>query len=64
MIIILIFANQKNNSYDLIPVIINRQIKIIYYKLMKAIINILDLAKIMINMVMCYYKVLKSIIID
>ena len=36
----------------------------VYYKLIKVTINALSLVKVIINIIICYYKVLKSIIID
>ena len=44
--------------------IVDRLTKIIYYKLIKVTIDVLDLAKVIIDMVIRYYGVLKSIIID
>lgn len=40
-----------SNSYELILVIINFLTKIIYYKLVKTMINIIGLAKIIIDIV-------------
>lgn len=58
---LLILANLKNDSYDLILVIIDR-LTMIYYKLVKIIIDPLGLTKVIINMVICYYGVLESIV--
>ena len=57
-----ISASWKGNSYNLILVIVNQFIKMIYYKPVKITINILGLAKVIINMIMHYHGVLKSIV--
>lgn len=44
--------------------IVNSITKIIYYKPIKVTINILDLTKVIINVIMYYYSILKSIIMD
>ena len=54
--------NEKNNSYHLIFIIIDRFTKIVYYKLVKIIINILGLAKIIINIIIKYYSLSNLII--
>ncbi len=59
-----ILANWKNNSYDLILVIINRLIKMVYYKPVKVTIDVSDLAQVIINVVVQYHGVLKSIVMD
>ena len=45
-------TNLKNNSYNLILVILNRLIKMMYYKLVKDIINTLRQVEVIINVVM------------
>ena len=60
----LILANWKSNSYNLILIIVDWLIKIVYYKLVKVIINVLGLAKVIINVIIYHYRVLKSIVID
>ena len=60
----LILANLKGDSYDLILVIIDQLIKMVYYEPIKVMINTPDLAEIIINMIVCYHRVSKSIIID
>lgn len=46
-----ILTNEKYESYDFILIIINYLKKMAYYKLIKIIINISDLAEIMIDIV-------------
>lgn len=46
---LLILIHLKNKNYDFILVIINQIIKIIYYKLIKIIINTLKLIKVIFN---------------
>ena len=47
-----ILTNQKNKGYNSILVIINWLIKIIYYKLIKVKINVLDLIKVILNILL------------
>lgn len=54
----------KRNSYNVIFVIVDRFIKIIYYKLIKTTIDVDGLAKAIIDMVVKQYSVLMSIIGD
>lgn len=56
-----ILTNLKDKSYVFIFVIVNRLIKIIYYKFVKVTINIFDLAKVIINMVVLYHIIAESI---
>ncbi len=60
----LISANWKDNSYDLILVLIDRLIKIVYYELVKVMIDIPGLAKMIIDVVVCHHRVPKSIVMD
>ena len=60
----LILVNKKSDSYDLILVIIHQLIKMIYYKPIKVTIDVLSLVKVIINMVLCYFRVLESIIME
>ena len=46
-----ISTNWKSESYDSILVIINRFMKMVYYKLVKIIINALALAEIILDMI-------------
>ena len=55
-------TNSKNESYDSILVIVDHLTKIVYYELIKVMTNISDLAKVIINIVIYYYKVLESIV--
>lgn len=57
-----VFLNKKSKTYDLILVIINWLIKIVYYKLLKVIINALDLVQIIIDIILRYYNFLNLII--
>ena len=50
-----ILMNWKKDSYDSILVIVNGLTKIVYYKLVKVIINTLDFAEIIINVVVKHY---------
>ena len=59
-----ILANKKSDSYNLIFVIVDQLIKIVYYELIKVMINIVGLGKVIINMVIYHHRVLKSIVID
>ena len=47
-----ILTNQKDKGYNSILVIINWLIKIIYYKLIKVKINVLDLIKVILNILL------------
>ncbi len=57
-------TNWKNNSYNSIPVIVDRLIKMVNYKPVKVMINASSLAKVIINMIVCHHRVLKSIDMD
>lgn len=59
-----ISANKKDDSYNLILVIVDQLTEMICYELVKVIIDILDLVKLIINMIIHQYKVPKSLIID
>lgn len=59
-----ISANWKNDSYNSTQVIIDQLTKIVYYEPVKVIINELDLAKVIINMVICHHGVPELIVID
>lgn len=58
---LLISTNWKSKSYDSILVIVNWLTKIVYYKPIKVIFAPL-LAKIIINIVVCYYAFPDSIV--
>lgn len=53
---LLVSINQKSNSYDLILVIVVWLTKMIYYKLVKVIIDIPKLVKVIINRVVWYHN--------
>ncbi len=61
---LLISADWKGDSYDSILVIIDLLTKMIYHVLVKVSIDILGLAEMIINMVVCHYRVPESIVID
>lgn len=47
----LVFTDRKDNKYDLIFVIVNWFIKIVYYKPLKITINVLNFRKVIIDFV-------------
>ena len=57
-----ISANKKSNSSNLILVIIDQLIKMVYYEPVKITIDIPGLAKVIINVVVCHHRVLESIV--
>ena len=57
-------ANWKGDSYNLILVIVDQLIKMVYYVPVKVTIDISDLAKVIINIIVHYHGVLESIITD
>ena len=57
-----ILTDWKKNSYNLILVIIDRLLKIVYYKLIKVIIDAPGLSEVIINVVVRYHDFLDSII--
>lgn len=59
-----VLINRKDKSYNLILVIINQLTKIIYYKLVKIIINVPDLAIVIIDIIVRYYSLFNFIIIN
>ncbi len=59
-----ILVNWKDDSYDLILVIIDQLTKIVYYKSVKVMINAPALAEVIIDMVVCHYGIPESIITD
>ena len=61
---LLISANWKSDNYNLILVIVDQLIKMVYYIPVKVTIDALGLAKVIINVIMRHYGVLKSIVID
>ena len=61
---LLISANWKDDSYNLIRVMIDQYIKIVYYEPVKIMINASSLAKVIINVVVRYHTALESIFTD
>lgn len=59
-----ILIDWKDNSYDLILIIIDYVIKMVYYTLVKIRINGAGFAKMIINVVIKYHNLLMSIISD
>ena len=57
-------ANWKDDSYDLILVIIDRLIKMVHYEPVKITINASGLAEVIIDVVIYHHRVLKSIMTD
>ncbi len=57
-------TNWKGKGYNLILVIIECLTKIVYYEPVKVTINILDLAKVIIDVITYCYGVLESIVMD
>ncbi len=61
---LLILANWKGNSYNLILVIVDWLMKMVYYKPVKITIYAPGLAKVIIDIVICHHRVLESIVMD
>ena len=61
---LLVSTDWKSESYDLIYVIVNQLIKIVYYKLLKITMNIPGLAKVIIDVMVKNHSLPNSIIID
>lgn len=60
----LISAYRKSNSYNLILVIVDQLVKMVHYKPVKIMINIPELAEVIIIVIVYHHKVPKSIVID
>ena len=56
--------NWKKNSYNSILVIVDQLRKMIHYESVKVMIIVLSQAIVIINMIIYYYRVLESIVID
>ena len=56
--------DRKGDSYDSIFVNLNRPIKMVYYKSIKITINISAFAKVIVNVVIRYYGLLDSTVIN
>ena len=61
---LLISTNWKSDSYNWILVILYQLMKMIYYKLVKVTIDVPSLAKVIIDVVIYYYKIPESIVMD
>ena len=59
-----ISTDWKGNSYDSILVIVDRLMKIVYYKLVKVTIDAPGLAEVIINVVVRHHRVSESIVTD
>ncbi len=59
-----ILTDWKGDTYDLIQVIIDQLLKMVYYKPVKIKIDTPSLTEVIINMVVRYHGVPKSIVID
>ena len=59
-----ISANWKDNSYDLILVIVDRLTKMVDYVPVQVTINAPGLAEVIINVVVCYHRFPESIMTD
>ncbi len=57
-----ILTNWKDDSYDLILVIVDWLTKIIYYELVKIIIDNLNLAKVILDMIIQYHTLSNLIV--
>ncbi len=57
-------TNWKDESYNLILVIVDCLIKMVYYKPVKVMIIILGLAEVIVNMVICQHGVWELIIMN
>ncbi len=55
-------TNRKDESYNSILVIIDRLTKIVYYKLVKIMIDTLGLAKVIIDMIVYHHGISESIV--
>lgn len=56
-----VFINWKHKTYDLILVMVNWLTKMIYYKLIKIIIDAFDLVEVILNVLVWYYDLLNYI---
>ncbi len=59
-----ISADCKGDSYNSILVIVERLMKMVHYELVKVTIDAPSLAKVIINVIVYYYGVPKSIVTD
>ena len=61
---LLILADWKGHSYNLILVIVKKLTKIVHYVPVKVMINTRYLVEVIINVVICHHGVLESIVTD
>lgn len=61
---LLILPNWKDDSYNSIPVLVDQLIKVVYYKLVKVMIDTPNLAEMIINVVISQHEVPESMVID
>ncbi len=61
---LLILIDLKDDNYDSILIVIYCLTKIVYYKPVKITIDILSLAKVIINIIIYHYDIFKLIVID
>lgn len=61
---LLFLVDWKDDSDNTILVVIDRLIKMVYYKPIKTIIDVVDLAEVIINIIIKYHGLLESIISD
>ncbi len=59
---LLVFLKWKSENYNLILVIVDQLIKIIYYEPVKIIIDVFNLEEVILDVVMQYHKLFNSII--
>lgn len=59
-----ISINWKSQRYNSILIIINCLTIIVYYESVKVTINMFDLAKVIINIIICYQDIFKSIVMN
>lgn len=59
-----VLTTWKGESYNSILVIVNCLTKIVHYEPVKVTINISSLAKVIINVIIHYYKISESIVTD
>lgn len=59
-----VLIDWKNDNYNAILVDINYLTKIVHFEFVKTIIDVIDLAKVIINVIMKHYNLSKSIISD
>ena len=61
---LLISANWKGDSYNSTLVIVNRLIKMVYYEVVKVMIDVPGQAKVIIDMVVHHHRFPESIVMN